>query len=128
MQEIDYALAKQTRADVMMGTGRSDLPNQINNVCAFPYIFRGALDCRARKINEEMKMAATNAIAGLARADANFGPEAIIPSPLDPRLLWTVAPAIAKSAWDSGVAGLQLDPEVYAAELEMKGMRAGFHG
>jgi len=121
--EIDYYLAMKTRPDTMMGTGRSDLPNQINNVCAFPYIFRGALDCRAREINETMKMAATKAIANLAKTDPQFGPEFIIPSPLDPRLLYHVAPAIVESAMASGAAGRELNIELYTAGLmeESKG-------
>lgn len=115
--EIDYQLAVRTRSDVIMGTGRSDLPNQINNVCAFPYIFRGALDCRAKKINEEMKMAATRAIAQLAKESPNFGPQNIIPSPLDPALLWTIPPAVAKAAQDTGVARLNLDVDEYRGKL-----------
>jgi malate dehydrogenase (oxaloacetate-decarboxylating)(NADP+) len=100
-----------------MATGRSDYPNQVNNVLGFPFIFRGALDVRAKKINEEMKMAATKALAKLAREkvpeavinayggeEFSFGPEYIIPKPFDPRVLWYVAPAVAKAAMDSGVA------------------------
>jgi malate dehydrogenase (oxaloacetate-decarboxylating)(NADP+) len=115
--EIDYNLAIETRKDVIMATGRSDYPNQVNNVLGFPYIFRGALDVRATKINEAMKMAAVRALAALAKESVPeqvniaygatkliFGREYIIPSPFDPRLITVVAPAVAKAAMDSGVA------------------------
>ncbi len=115
--EITYEDATETRKDVIMGTGRSDYPNQINNVLGFPYIFRGALDVRATKINEEMKLAAVKALAELAKTpvpeivnmaynekNISFGPDYIIPKPLDPRLLSYVAPAVAKAAIESGVA------------------------
>ncbi|WP_304200258.1 NADP-dependent malic enzyme [Flavobacterium alvei] len=115
--EIAYNLAIATRKDVIMATGRSDHPNQVNNVLGFPYIFRGALDVRATKINEEMKMAAVRALAALAKEHVpeqvniaygatklTFGREYIIPSPFDPRLITVVAPAVAKAAMDSGVA------------------------
>jgi malate dehydrogenase (oxaloacetate-decarboxylating)(NADP+) len=115
--EIDYYLAIATRKDVIMATGRSDFPNQVNNVLGFPYIFRGALDVRATKINEAMKMAAVRALAALAKESVPeqvniaygvtklvFGREYIIPSPFDPRLISVVAPAVAKAAMDSGVA------------------------
>lgn len=115
--EIEYDLALKTRDDVIMATGRSDHPNQVNNVLGFPYIFRGALDVRATKINEAMKLAAVKAIALLAKEpvpdvvneayDAksiSFGRTQIIPKPLDPRLIYWVAPAVAKAAMDSGVA------------------------
>ena len=115
--EIDYNLAVATRKDVIMATGRSDFPNQVNNVLGFPYIFRGALDVRATKINEAMKMAAVRALAALAKENVpeqvniaygvtklTFGREYIIPSPFDPRLITVVAPAVAKAAMDSGVA------------------------
>lgn len=115
--EIDYNLAIATRKDIIMATGRSDHPNQVNNVLGFPYIFRGALDVRATKINEAMKMAAVNALAALARQSVpeqvniaygetklNFGRDYIIPKPFDPRLISIVAPAVAKAAMDSGVA------------------------
>ena len=129
--EIDYNLAIATRKDVIMATGRSDHPNQVNNVLGFPYIFRGALDVRATKINEAMKMAAVKALAALAKEHVPeqvniaygatklvFGREYIIPSPFDPRLLTVVAPAVAKAAMDSGVA-LQpiLDWDKYEEEL-----------
>lgn len=115
--EIGYEEAKAVRPDAIMGTGRSDCPNQVNNVSGFPFIFRGALDVRASKINEEMKIAAARALADLAlepvpddvRAayhgrNFTFGPEYIIPMPLDPRIIEWVAPAVAKAAVDSGVA------------------------
>ena len=115
--EIEYDLALRTRDDVIMATGRSDHPNQVNNVLGFPYIFRGALDVRATKINEAMKLAAVEAIALLAKEpvpdvvneayDAksiSFGRTQIIPKPLDPRLIYWVAPAVAKAAMESGVA------------------------
>ena len=115
--EIAYNLAIATRKDVIMATGRSDHPNQVNNVLGFPYIFRGALDVRATVINEEMKMAAVRALAALAKEHVpeqvniaygakklTFGRDYIIPSPFDPRLITVVAPAVAKAAMDSGVA------------------------
>ena len=115
--EIDYDVAMATREDIIMATGRSDHPNQVNNVLGFPYIFRGALDVRATKINEAMKMAAVRALAALAKEHVpeqvniaygetklNFGREYIIPKPFDPRLITMVAPAVAKAAMDSGVA------------------------
>ena len=129
--EIDYELAMSTRDDIVMATGRSDYPNQVNNVLGFPYIFRGALDVRATAINEEMKLAATYALAALAkepvpdtvyRAYSNkkliFGTEYLIPKPLDPRLIVTIAPAVAKAAISSGVAKFPItDWEQYQAEL-----------
>lgn len=115
--EIDYNLAIKTRKDLLMATGRSDHPNQVNNVLGFPFIFRGALDVRSTGINEEMKLAAVRAIADLAKRPVpeivklayntpsmTFGPDYFIPKPLDPRLISTVAPAVAKAAVDSGVA------------------------
>lgn len=115
--EITYEDATETRKDVIMGTGRSDYPNQINNVLGFPYIFRGALDVRATTINEEMKLAAVKALAELTKTpvpdivnmaynenNISFGPSYIIPKPLDPRLLSYVAPAVARAAMESGVA------------------------
>ncbi len=115
--EIDYKTAIATRDDIIMATGRSDNPNQVNNVLGFPFIFRGALDVRASAINEEMKMAAVRALAELAKesvpeqvnivydqVNLTFGKEYIIPKPFDPRLIYTVPPAIAKAAMDSGVA------------------------
>lgn len=115
--EISYSDAVAARQDIIMATGRSDNPNQVNNVLGFPYIFRGALDVRAKKINEEMKLAAVKSIAALAKENVpeivnlaynqtnmQFGPNYIIPTPFDPRLIYTVAPAVAKAAMDSGVA------------------------
>lgn len=115
--EIDYKLAIATRKDIIMATGRSDHPNQVNNVLGFPYIFRGALDVRATKINEAMKMAAVRALAALAKQHVPeqvniaygetklvFGRDYIIPKPFDPRLITTVAPAVARAAMESGVA------------------------
>lgn len=115
--EISYEEAREARSDVIVATGRSDYPNQINNVIGFPYIFRGALDCHAVSINEDMKIGAVHAIAELAREpvpaivdrayggeNIKFGPDYILPKALDPRLLLRVAPAVAKAAADSGVA------------------------
>jgi malate dehydrogenase (oxaloacetate-decarboxylating)(NADP+) len=129
--EIDYNVAINTRKDIIMATGRSDHPNQVNNVLGFPYIFRGALDVRASKINEEMKMAAVRALAELAKMPVpeqvniaygetklNFGREYIIPKPFDPRLITTVAPAVARAAMESGVAQHPiLDWDKYEEEL-----------
>ncbi|WP_088324205.1 NADP-dependent malic enzyme [Polaribacter tangerinus] len=115
--EIEYDVAVATREDIIMATGRSDHPNQVNNVLGFPFIFRGALDVRATKINEEMKMAAVHALADLAKKSVpeqvnivydevslTYGKEYIIPKPFDPRLIYEIPPAIAKAAMDSGVA------------------------
>jgi malate dehydrogenase (oxaloacetate-decarboxylating)(NADP+) len=115
--EIEYDIAVATRSDIIMATGRSDHPNQVNNVLGFPFIFRGALDVRATKINEEMKMAAVQALADLAKksvpeqvnivydeVNLAYGREYIIPKPFDPRLIYEIPPAIAKAAMDSGVA------------------------
>ena len=115
--EIEYDIAVATRNDIIMATGRSDHPNQVNNVLGFPFIFRGALDVRATKINEEMKMAAVHALADLAKksvpeqvnivydeVNLAYGREYIIPKPFDPRLIYEIPPAIAKAAMDSGVA------------------------
>src|SRR5215510_9152100 len=115
--EISYEDATGARKDVIMATGRSDYPNQVNNVLGFPYIFRGALDVRANQINEEMKLAAVRALAELAKTPVPdivnmaygeknilFGSDYIIPKPLDPRLLSTVAPAVARAAMASGIA------------------------
>ena len=129
--EIDYDLAIKTRKDIIMATGRSDFPNQVNNVLGFPYIFRGALDVRATKINEEMKLAAVHAIAELAKKpvpqkvslvyggeNLTFGRNYIIPKPFDPRLIYEVPPAIAKAAMVSGVAQKPItDWEAYKGEL-----------
>lgn len=129
--EIDYNVAIDTRDDIIMATGRSDHPNQVNNVLGFPYIFRGALDVRATRINEEMKMAAVTALAELAKAPVpeqvniaygetklNFGRDYIIPKPFDPRLISVVAPAVARAAMDSGVAKSPItDWDKYIEEL-----------
>jgi malate dehydrogenase (oxaloacetate-decarboxylating)(NADP+) len=129
--EIEYHIAKQARPDVIMATGRSDYPNQVNNVLGFPYIFRGALDVRATEINEEMKLAAVHALADLAKEPVpdivvraygqeklTFGPEYLIPKPLDPRLITTVAPAVAKAAMQSGLAQKPItDWEAYHFQL-----------
>jgi malate dehydrogenase (oxaloacetate-decarboxylating)(NADP+) len=123
--EIKPELAYQVRNDLIMGTGRSDYPNQVNNVLCFPFIFRGALDIRASEINDEMKIAAVEAKRQLAKEDLpaevltaagidslSFGPEYIIPKPMDPRLLPRVARAVAQAAVDSGVARISM-PEGY---------------
>ncbi|WP_396182011.1 NADP-dependent malic enzyme [Flavobacterium sp.] len=130
--EIDYNVAINTREDIIMATGRSDYPNQVNNVLGFPYIFRGALDVRARKINEAMKMAAVRALAELAKSPVPeqvniaygekklvFGKDYIIPKPFDPRLISTISPAVAKAAMESGVADIEItDWEKYASDLQ----------
>ncbi|MEI7500689.1 MAG: NADP-dependent malic enzyme [Bacteroidota bacterium] len=132
--EITYDDAMDARADVLMATGRSDYPNQVNNVLGFPFIFRGALDVRATCINEEMKIAAVYALANLAKEDVPdnvsaaynvknlvFGREYFIPKPLDVRLITTVAPAVAKAAMDSGVARMPItDWEAYKSELSRR--------
>ncbi len=132
--EITYEDATSVRKDLIMATGRVDYPNQVNNVLGFPYIFRGALDVRATKINEEMKLAAVKALAELARkpvpdivslaynhTSLNFGPDYIIPKPVDPRLLSTVAPAVAKAAIESGVAQKTIENwDEYAIELNKR--------
>lgn len=130
--EIAYDLAIASRPDIVFATGRSDYPNQINNVLGFPYIFRGALDCRASEINEAMKVAAAKAIAELAQEpvpeniktaygvkDLSFGRDYILPKPFDHRLLTVVAPAVIKAAEDSGVARRQIDDMgAYRTKLE----------
>ena len=129
--EILPELAKATRPDAVIATGRSDFPNQVNNVLCFPFIFRGALDVGATTINEPMKLAAVRAIADLAMAEQSevvahaynlenirFGPEYLIPKPFDPRLIVRIAPAVAKAAMDSGVASRPIaDFEAYASKL-----------
>jgi malate dehydrogenase (oxaloacetate-decarboxylating)(NADP+) len=129
--EIDYDLALSTRGDLVMATGRSDHPNQVNNVLGFPYIFRGALDVRATAINEAMKMAACRALAALAKdtvpdvvhkayenKNIGFGKEYLIPKPLDPRLITKIAPAVALAAMESGVAKISIhDWEAYEQQL-----------
>jgi malate dehydrogenase (oxaloacetate-decarboxylating)(NADP+) len=130
--EITYEDATAARKDVIMATGRSDYPNQVNNVLGFPYIFRGALDVRATTINEEMKLAAVKALAELAKTpvpdivniaynekNISFGENYIIPKPLDPRLISTVSPAVARAAMESGVAQKKIeDIELYKIELD----------
>ena len=130
--EIAYDLAMETRADILMATGRSDHPNQVNNVLGFPYIFRGALDVRATGINEAMKLAAVKAIANLAKENVpdlvlkaydskklKFGNKYLIPKPLDPRLMTRISPAVAKAAMDSNIAQLKIeDWDQYEIELE----------
>ena len=129
--EIEYQVAVDTRDDIIMATGRSDYPNQVNNVLGFPYIFRGALDVRATKINEAMKMAAVKALAELAKSPVPeqvniaygetklvFGKDYIIPKPFDPRLIAVVPPAVAKAAMESGVAKIEItDWDKYADDL-----------
>jgi malate dehydrogenase (oxaloacetate-decarboxylating)(NADP+) len=129
--EISYDLAVEARPDIIMATGRSDYPNQVNNVLGFPYIFRGALDVRATEINEDMKLAATRALAELAKKQVpdivnlaynernlSFGRDYIIPKPVDPRLLTTVAPAVARAAMESGMATAPItDWDAYEAQL-----------
>jgi malate dehydrogenase (oxaloacetate-decarboxylating)(NADP+) len=138
--EIMPDLARAARPDAMICTGRSDFPNQVNNVLCFPYIFRGALDCGARTINEEMKMAAVRAIAALAREEVSdvaaraysdespvFGPNYLIPSPFDPRLILRIAPAVARAAAESGVASRPIeDFDAYLDQLNRFVFRSGF--
>lgn len=138
--EIGYLEAKAARPDVIMATGRSDYPNQVNNVLGFPFIFRGALDVRATAINEEMKLAAVHALAKLTREPVpervfaayggtpfHFGPDYIIPKPFDSRVLLWVCPAVAKAAMETGVARVNLDLDEYRASLEKRlGIRQSF--
>jgi malate dehydrogenase (oxaloacetate-decarboxylating)(NADP+) len=131
--EIRYELARSTRPDAIVGTGRSDYPNQINNLLGFPFIFRGALDVRARSINDAMKLAAAHALAELARegvpecvleafcvSSLSFGEEYLIPKPLDPRILFWVAPAVARAAMETGVARAALEIPAYTRQLESR--------
>jgi malate dehydrogenase (oxaloacetate-decarboxylating)(NADP+) len=131
--EVSYPDAKAARPDAIVATGRSDFPNQVNNVLGFPYIFRGALDVRARDINEAMKVAAAHSLAALAHEPVpdgvseaygvesfRFGADYIIPKPLDPRVLWWCAPAVAKAAMDSGVARISLDLDEYRERLQRR--------
>jgi malate dehydrogenase (oxaloacetate-decarboxylating)(NADP+) len=138
--EIMPEEARAARPDAMICTGRSDFPNQVNNVICFPYIFRGALDCGARTINEEMKMAAVRAIAALAREEVSdvaaraysgdtpsFGPNYLIPSPFDPRLILRIAPAVARAAAETGVASRPIsDFDAYLDQLNRFVWRSGF--
>jgi len=137
--EIRYEVAKEARPDAIVATGRSDYPNQINNVLGFPFIFRGALDVRARAINEEMKVAAARSLAALAKQDVpdsvlhayglerlRFGPEYLIPKPFDPRVLLWESPAVAQAAMETGVARISIDLDEYRHQLSLrqgKGMR-----
>ncbi len=131
--EIKYELAKEARPDVIVATGRSDYPNQINNVLGFPFIFRGALDVRAKAINEEMKFAASQALSNLAKEDVpdsvlraygmdsiKFGMEYIIPKPLDPRVLLWEAPAVAQAAMETGAARKKIDIDEYREQLAFR--------
>jgi malate dehydrogenase (oxaloacetate-decarboxylating)(NADP+) len=131
--EIKYELAREARPDAIVATGRSDYPNQINNVLGFPFIFRGALDVRAKAINEDMKVAATRALAALTREDVpdsvlraygldslKFGDEYIIPKPLDPRVILWESVAVAKAAMESGVARKHLDLDEYREQLAFR--------
>ena len=128
--EITYEEAQAARSDIIFGTGRSDYPNQVNNVLGFPFIFRGALDVRAKSINMEMKIACAQALANLAKEDVpdsviraygleslRFGREYIIPKPLDPRVLMWVAPAVARAGMESGVARINIDLNTYMDQL-----------
>jgi malate dehydrogenase (oxaloacetate-decarboxylating)(NADP+) len=128
--EIDYESATAARPDAIVATGRSDFPNQVNNVLGYPYVFRGALDVRARTVNEAMKLAAVRAIAELAKVEVpdrvtaayglkalKFGPDYIIPKPFDDRVLVWVSPAVAKAAMESGVARDQIDLDAYREQL-----------
>ncbi len=131
--EIKYEVAKAARPDAIVATGRSDYPNQVNNVLGFPFIFRGALDVHAKQINDEMKLAASKALAALAHEDVPdsvlkaynaesivFGPDYIIPKPFDPRVLLWVAPAVAQAAIETGMARRVLDMDKYREELEAR--------
>ena len=138
--EIRPEVAKAARPDCIVATGRSDYPNQVNNVLCFPYIFRGALDCGATRITDEMKLACVGAIARLAEAEANdtvaeayagqdltFGPDYIIPKPFDPRLMAAIAPAVAQAAADSGVAARPIDDmDAYRERLGQMIYHTGF--
>lgn len=128
--EIKFELAKAARPDAIVGTGRSDYPNQINNLLGFPYIFRGALDVRARAINDEMKIAASMALSALAKEPVTpdvlkayglkhleFGPDYVVPKPIDHRVCLWESPAVAKAAIESGVARISLDLETYRDKL-----------
>jgi malate dehydrogenase (oxaloacetate-decarboxylating)(NADP+) len=137
--EISYPEAIAARPDALIATGRSDFPNQVNNVLGFPYIFRGALDCRATGVSEEMKLAAARALAELTREPVpdtvimayggktlKMGPDYFIPKPFDPRVLWWVAPAVARAAMDSGVARIKFDISEYREKLMSKGSNAAY--
>ena len=131
--EIKYELAREARPDAIVATGRSDYPNQINNVLGFPFIFRGALDVRARAINDEMKVAASRALAMLTKEDVpdsvlraygldslKFGPDYILPKPLDPRVILWESPAVAEAAMRTGIARKQIDLDEYRQQLAFR--------
>ncbi len=131
--EIKYELAKEVRPEAIVATGRSDYPNQVNNVLGFPFIFRGALDVHARAINDEMKIEAAHALAALTKEDVpdsvlsayglsslKFGPEYIIPKPLDPRVMIWESPAVAQAAMESGVARIDIDIDEYRQQLTFR--------
>ena len=137
--EISYPDAIAARPDAIVATGRSDFPNQVNNVLGFPYIFRGALECRATSVSEAMKLAAARALAELTREPVpdsvvmayggkslKMGPDYFIPKPFDPRVLWWVAPAVAKAAMESGVARIKFDIDEYRDKLMAKGSNAAY--
>jgi malate dehydrogenase (oxaloacetate-decarboxylating)(NADP+) len=137
--EISYPDAIAARPDALVATGRSDFPNQVNNVLGFPYIFRGALDCRATGVSEAMKLAAARSLAELTREPVpdsvimayggkalKMGPDYFIPKPFDPRVLWWVAPAVAKAAMESGVARITFDIAEYREKLLSKGSNAAY--
>jgi malate dehydrogenase (oxaloacetate-decarboxylating)(NADP+) len=137
--EISYPDALEARPDALVATGRSDFPNQVNNVLGFPYIFRGALDCRATGVSEAMKLAAARALAELTREPVpdsvtlayggksiKMGADYLIPKPFDPRVLWWVAPAVAKAAMESGVARINFDVDDYREKLMSKGSNAAY--
>jgi malate dehydrogenase (oxaloacetate-decarboxylating)(NADP+) len=137
--EISYPDAIKARPDALVATGRSDFPNQVNNVLGFPYIFRGALDCRATGVSEAMKLAAARSLAELTREPVpdsvimayggkalKMGPDYFIPKPFDPRVLWWVAPAVAKAAMESGVARITFDIAEYREKLQSKGSNAAY--
>jgi len=131
--EIPYDLARLARPDAILGTGRSDYPNQVNNLLGFPFIFRGALDVRASEINEDMKVAASLALAALAKEPVpqgvleaygvntlEFGREYVVPKPLDPRVCLWEAPAVAQAAMQSGVARKPVKLDIYKDQLEQR--------
>jgi malate dehydrogenase (oxaloacetate-decarboxylating)(NADP+) len=137
--EISYPDALKARPDALVATGRSDFPNQVNNVLGFPYIFRGALDCRATGVSEAMKLAAARSLAELTREPVpdsvimayggkalKMGPDYFIPKPFDPRVLWWVAPAVARAAMASGVARINFDIAEYRERLMSKGSNAAY--
>ncbi|MGE5186861.1 MAG: phosphate acyltransferase, partial [Acidobacteriota bacterium] len=137
--EISYPDAIAARPDALVATGRSDYPNQVNNVLGFPYIFRGALDCRASAVSEQMKIAAAHALADLTREPVpesvimayggksmKMGPDYFIPKAFDPRALWWVAPAVAHAAMESGVARIKFDVGEYRERLMLKGSNAAY--